>query len=299
MVKKTTEYIRIPKKPFFTVLIVLGISILIWALWPEVQVVETKVIRPGYFERLAVDEGVTEYENKQVIAAPTDGIVPHLEWEPGDKVKEGDKLFTFFWDRDWPVRSPIDGYILKVLEKDRRHVPRGTPILEIGNPENLRIVSNYLTEVAVDIRPGQKVLIENWGGEIKLEGVVHKVEPSAREVVSALGVKEQRVNVVIRITTPREVWKDLGDGYRVETSVVTAVLPEALLLPLGALFENESGPAVFTVGRDKKLDLKNIRTGPRNRDVVVIAEGLNAGDQVVMYPDNRLRAGLKVKTRSP
>jgi HlyD family secretion protein len=117
------------------------------------------------------------------------------------------------------LHSPVDGRVLKVFQKSEGVVQPGTPIVELGDPGALEVVIDGLTSDAVRIRPGAKATLERWGGA-PLEATVRVVEPSAFPRMSALGVEEQRVNVLLDITAPRDAWARLGDGYRVETRMV-------------------------------------------------------------------------------
>lgn len=296
MIRKAAEFIKIPKKLFFTVLAIAIALAVVWSLWPKFTPVDLGEITFGTFQKSIEDEGITEFKDKHIIFAPADGITPNIDIEAGDPVRKGPHLFKFLWDTDLPVSSPVNGYVLRVFEKDRRHVPRGTPILEVGNPSSLVVVSKLLSEDVLDVQLGQKVLISNWGSEIPLEAEVIKIEPAAKEEVSALGVKEQRVNVHFKITTDKEVWKNLGDGFRVEISVIIAKKENTRLLPVGALFSSDGQPAIF-VYENKKIKQHKIELGDRNKDFAELKTDLPAGTQVVLYPGSGLRAGDKVKPR--
>ena len=145
------------------------------------------------------------------------------------------------------VVAPVDGVILKRLRESETVVPTSDPILEIGDPSKLEIVADFLSTDAVRIRPGAAVLIEQWGGGDTLNGRVRRVEPSGFMKVSALGVEEQRVNVLIDFVDPPSAIKTLGDAYRVEVRVVTWQADSVVKAPVGALFRRGEGWAVFLV----------------------------------------------------
>lgn len=296
MIRKAVEYIKIPKKLFFSIFAIATALAVAWALRPTFTPVDLGEITIGTFQKSIEDEGTTEFKDKHIISAPADGITPTIDIEAGDPIKKGQLLFKFLFDPDIPVVSPVNGYVLRVFEKDRRHVPRGTPILEVGNPNSLEVVSKLLSEEVLDIQLGQRVLISNWGGDKPLEAEVIKLEPVAKEEISALGVKEQRVTVHFKITTDKEVWKSLGDGFRVEVSVIIAEKQSTKLLPVGALFSSDGQPAIF-VYENKKIKLQKVELGDRNRDFAELKSELPAGTQVVLYPGSGLRAGDKVKPR--
>src|SRR5690606_1901832 len=118
------------------------------------------------------------------------------------------------------VRSPISGTVLRVINESEQIVQSGQPLVELGDPTNLEIVVDLLSADAVRVQPGQRVIIEGWGGDGTLEGVVRRVEPFGFLKISALGIEEQRVNVIIDLTDPVERWERLGHGYRVEPRIV-------------------------------------------------------------------------------
>lgn len=145
------------------------------------------------------------------------------------------------------VRAPVAARVLKLLHESEGAVATGQPLLEIGNPETLEVEVEVLSTHAVKIAPGSKVILDRWGGEATVQGVVRVVEPSGFTKVSALGVEEQRVRVIVDITSPREAWQRLGDGYRVEARFVLWEGADVLQLPTSALFRNGAGWAVFAV----------------------------------------------------
>ena len=134
------------------------------------------------------------------------------------------------------IRSPIDGVVLRRMRESEAVVPAGEPLVELGDTRRIEIVSDLLSEDAVRVRPGHRVLIEQWGGGFTLEGRVRLVEPSGFTKLSALGVEEQRVNVVVDFNDPALTAEYLGDAYRVEIRVVTWETSDTLKVPTGSLF---------------------------------------------------------------
>ena len=194
------------------------------------------------------------------------------------------------------VTSPIDGAVLRVMQQSGGAVQAGTPLLEIGDPAHLEIAVDVLTVDAVHIEPGARVLLERWGGEQALEGHVRLVEPSAFTRVSALGVEEQRINVVIDLDSPREQWARLGDGYRVEARIVTWEEEDVLSVPASAVFRQGDGWGVFLL-RGETVALTEVSTGRENGLRVQILDGLEEGDRVVVHPSDRVTDGATVLTR--
>ena len=194
------------------------------------------------------------------------------------------------------LRSPIDGVVLRRLRESEATVPAGEPLLEVGDPADLEIVADYLSADAVAMRPGMPVEIEQWGGQRPLSGRVRRVEPGGFLKISALGVEEQRVNVIIDFEDPRKAWTALGDGYRVEVRVVTWEGSDVIKVPASALFRQGNGWAVFLV-RGRRAELRPVGVGHRGELEAEIRSGLARGDTVIVHPPEDLEPGAKVKPR--
>jgi HlyD family secretion protein len=192
------------------------------------------------------------------------------------------------------VTSPVDGKILRVVQESETVVPLGTPLLEVGDPGDLEVVVDVLTQDAARVQEGAKVLLESAGLEKVLEGRVRRVEPSGFTKVSALGVEEQRVWIVIDITSPREMWTKLGDGYRVGVQIVTDDIEKAVVVPIGALFRRGEAWQAFVVERGQSR-VRSVTITRRSGRTAAISAGLRAGDKVVLYPTAALRDGTNVR----
>ncbi|MGZ3426005.1 MAG: efflux RND transporter periplasmic adaptor subunit [Polyangia bacterium] len=190
------------------------------------------------------------------------------------------------------VPSPISGRVLKVLHKSEGVVQPGTPLVEVGDPGALEIAVDVLTSDAARIRPGAPTTIDRWGGAT-LEGRVRRIEPSAFTRMSALGVEEQRVNLLIDLTSPRDQWATLGDGYRVEAHVVVWDAADVLKVPTSALFRQDGGWALFRLdGRVARLT--PVEIGQRTAHEAEILRGVSAGQRIVAHPSDRIRDGVRV-----
>jgi HlyD family secretion protein len=194
------------------------------------------------------------------------------------------------------VRSPVSGRVLKVNNESEGVVASGTPLVEIGDPRHLEVVTDLLSTDAVKVKAGQRVLIEGWGEPRPLEGVVRRVEPYGFTKVSALGVEEQRVNVVIDFTDPPELWRRLGHGYRVEPRVVLWESPDVLKVPLSSLFRDKGRWAVF-VERGGRARVTPVEMGHENGLEAEILKGLSAGERVVLHPSDRVTGGQRIEAR--
>ncbi|MEX6505364.1 efflux RND transporter periplasmic adaptor subunit [Jiella sp. M17.18] len=193
-----------------------------------------------------------------------------------------------------PVTAPISGTVLRVLRRSAGIVEAGTPLLDIGDPDRLEVVADLLSEDAVRIRPGQKAIITGWGGP-DLAARVRRIEPFGQTKVSALGIEEQRVDVVLDFAGPPAERESLGHGYRVETRIVL-FQGDVLQVPLGALFRHEGGWAVF-VAKDRTAQLRPVETGERTGLSVEIRSGLAKDETVVLYPGDRVAHGTSVVAR--
>ncbi|THK36209.1 HlyD family efflux transporter periplasmic adaptor subunit [Ensifer sp. MPMI2T] len=192
------------------------------------------------------------------------------------------------------VTAPVSGVVLQIMRRSEGVVEAGTPLLDIGDPADLEIVANFLSEDAVRIRPDQKAIITGWGGE-ELNAVVRRIEPFGKTEVSALGIEEQRVDVVLDFADPPERWRSLGHGYRVDVRVILFE-GEVLNLPLGALFRQGDEWAVF-VAAEGRAQLRRVAVGQRNTLSVEIREGLNPGDRAILYPSDRMKDGIAIVER--
>ncbi|MCP3981415.1 MAG: HlyD family efflux transporter periplasmic adaptor subunit [bacterium] len=194
------------------------------------------------------------------------------------------------------IRSPVGGVVLRRLRESAAVVPAGEPLIEVADPTRMEIVADFLSEDAVRIDVGSEVLIERWGGERTLRGRVRRVEPAGFTKVSALGVEEQRVNVIVDFEDSREAWEALGDGFRVETRVIVAQRDDAVQVPTSALFRHEGAWAVFRVG-DDVVERVLLEIGIRNGMMAEVVDGLGEGDVVVVHPSDAVQDGVKVERR--
>ena len=196
-----------------------------------------------------------------------------------------------------PVTAPVAGRILAVPHESEGVVQPGQPLIEIGNPASLEVLVEVLSTAAVKIQAGARVILDRWGGAGTLEGRVRVVEPAGFTKVSALGVEEQRVRVLVDIVSPPDQWASLGDGYRVEAAFVLWEGKRLLLAPTSALFRRGDGWALY-VADDGRARLKEVTIGQRNGLSAEIRSGLNAGDRVIAHPDEKILDGTRVKART-
>ncbi|MDH3655044.1 MAG: HlyD family efflux transporter periplasmic adaptor subunit [Myxococcales bacterium] len=194
------------------------------------------------------------------------------------------------------ILSPVAGQVLKLFHESEGVVQSGTPILELGDPAALEIVVDVLSQDATRIPSGAPALIERWGGKNPLRGHVRIVEPSAFTKLSALGVEEQRVNVIIDMDDDRELWRSLGDGYRVEARISVWEGKDVLRVPASAVFRSEDSWATFVV-EDGTAVIRTVELGETNGLETEVLSGLEQGEMVIAYPSDSVRDGVSVKAR--
>ena len=192
------------------------------------------------------------------------------------------------------LKAPVNGRILKVFEESARVVTPGTPLVEIGDPADLEIVIEVLSRDGAMIMPGTKVEFDQWGGSEPLQGRVRLVEPAAFTKISALGVEEQRVNVIADLLTPPEQRQSVGDSFRVEARIIVWESANTLKAPAGALFRQGEQWATFVV-TNGRAHLRAVKAGRSSGTETQVLEGLNEGEKVVLYPGSRVRDGERVK----
>jgi HlyD family secretion protein len=192
------------------------------------------------------------------------------------------------------VKSPSAGRVLRVPQESEAVINAGTPILDIGDPSHVEVVAEFLSQDAVRMKPGARAQIENWGGPPQ-PAVVERVEPVARTKISALGVEEQRTNVILQFTEAATD-KPLAHDFRVDVRVVVGEAKDAVRAPLGALFRRGDGWAVYKVvdGRAVVTQVEVAETDSRFR---AIRSGLAVGDQVILFPGSAIEDGVRVKAR--
>jgi HlyD family secretion protein len=192
------------------------------------------------------------------------------------------------------VRAPANGRVLRVFEESSRVVAAGTPLLEVGDPADLETVIEVLSKDGAAILPGTKVELEQWGGGPPLAARVRLVEPAAFTKVSALGVEEQRVNVIADILTPPDRRPSLGDAFRVEARIITWETDHALKVPSGALFRRGEQWATFVIDQGHAR-LRLVKVGRSSGKETEVLDGLKPGDGVILYPGEHVHDGERVK----
>ena len=194
------------------------------------------------------------------------------------------------------ITSPVDGQVLRVQRESEGFVAAGASLIDIGNAERLEVVVDLLSTDAVKVQAGNRALIENWGGERPLAARVRLVEPFGFTKISALGIEEQRVNVVLDIVSPRAQWAGLGHGYQVDVRVVIWETDDTLKVPVTALFRNGDDWALFVDERGRAMR-RVVDVGHSTVTETQIVAGLDAGDRIVVYPGEGIEEGVRITGR--
>lgn len=194
------------------------------------------------------------------------------------------------------ITSPANGTVLRLPRESEGAIAAGTPLVEIGNPRNLEIVTDLLSADAVRLSKNARVLIDNWGGPQPLNGRIRRVEPFGFTKISALGVEEQRVNVVIDLIDPPQTWVRLGHGFRVIVRAVVWEKNDVLRLPVSALFRDGGTWAVFVV-ENGRAQMVHVKIGKMNDEQAELQKGPKQGAAVILHPSEKITNGTRVKTR--
>lgn len=194
------------------------------------------------------------------------------------------------------VYAPVDGTVLRIRHKSESIIGVGTPLVEIGNPTDLEIELELLSTQAVKVSPGDRAIISRWGGE-DINARVRLVEPSGFTKISALGVEEQRVYVVLNFTDLSEKWMALGDAFRVEATIITEQLESMPVIPLTSLFRFNESWSVYQIV-DNRLVRKDVEVAGRNDRLAAIKSGVSSGDNIVAFSAREFYDGMRVKVQN-
>ena len=195
------------------------------------------------------------------------------------------------------ICSPITGRVLRRFQESARVVTAGSELLEVGDSGDIEVEVDVLSRDAYRIKPGQRVFLEQWGGDEALKGVVRLIEPAGFTKISALGVEEQRVNVLVDFTDPPAQRPPLGDGYRVESRIVVWEEADVMKVPTSSLFRHEDHWAVFVVSQEGRARRRLIEIGHRSGLEAEVIDGLSENEVVIVHPSDQITDGLQVVKR--
>ena len=191
------------------------------------------------------------------------------------------------------VTAPSSGKVVKLRQQSEAILPAGANLLDVGDPGAIEVIVELLTEDAAQIKPGALATLSNWGGPATLQARVRLVEPSAFTKVSALGVEEQRVNVVLDITSLPEAWQTMGDNYKVDVTIPVQSATKVTMVPVGCLFPRGSRSALFVLDHSRAR-IEEVELLARNGREAWIKTTLAAGTKVIAYPAASLKDGDRV-----
>ncbi len=297
------------KQMIYIAAAVLALAVIGWMLFGGSSVsVETAYSKAGPMIETVDAEARTRVRDRQTVTAPISGRMTRIRLVEGDTIPheylitqidpnppmpripdEGDSRPSAYTAK---VYAPASGRILRIFEKNDRVITAGTPIMEIGNPENIELVVDVLSTDALRIRPGNKILIEAQSAE-PINARVRVIEPQAVTKVSALGVEEQRVNVIGEFLTKGVKF---GDNFRVDVRIVVWEGEGVLTVPSSALFREGEEWNVYIVASGKARK-RAVKVGHQNNEAAQIIEGIAEGERVVLHPPNQLTDGASVSVQ--
>jgi HlyD family secretion protein len=193
------------------------------------------------------------------------------------------------------IAAPVSGSLLQIHKKSEGTIQAGAPILEMGDPYSLEIKVDLLSTDAVKVEPGTKVRIKRWGNDRILHGIVRRVEPSGYTRISALGVEEQRVPVIVDLVSPRDQWERLGDGFRVVAEFIIWQGDNVLQVPSSSLFRIRGDQWALFVVDDGTARVREVESGHQSGLRMQITDGLKEGETVITHPDERIEEGTRVE----
>lgn len=300
------------RKQIYIILAFIALGLLVYfGVWRETPVkIEAEKVKRKDFRATIDADGRTRWHDRFTVTAPVSGKMFRIELNEGDNIPKGYVLTRIdpapprptdpnqtpesnVFPYAYPVYAPTAGRLSRIFEKSERIIQAGMPIVEISQPSRLEIVIDVLSSDATQIKPNMPVIVENWGGEAELRAKVRTVEPQAFTKISALGVEEQRVNIIADfLSAPRE----LGDNYRVDARIVLWEGKDVLQVSSSALFRAGEKWNVFVIESGKALR-REVEIGHRSSSSVEVLQGLNDGETVMLHPPNEFAEGASVEIR--
>ena len=255
-----------------------------------------KLYTTGVMSRQELDnaEFKSRTADEELKAADFGAQIAAFELEQAQAVLCGGKDYAA--GAPFEIRSPINGELLRVFQESESFLQSGTRLMEIGDPRDLEMEIDVLSSDAVKIKPGDKVVVEHWGGDAPLLGRVRLIEPAAFLKISALGVEEQRVNVIADFVDSPEMYRALGDAYRIEARIVISEAGNILKVPAAALFRRGDEWAVFVADHGRAA-LRPVKIGRRNDFEAEVLGGVTANETVLVYPSDRVQNTTRIRER--
>ncbi len=283
--------------------LITGAAVLVGALLYTVLVPRPVLVEIARVERKAFREtlqsdGVLRSKERHIVPAFADGDIRRVDLKVGDTVRKGQAVAELFWDVKYrPVRSPIDGVVSKVFRESAGPIRRGDPIVEVIDPARLEVVAELLTTDAARVSAGDPAEIGSWGGEPPLKARVSRVSRAGFTKQSALGVEEERTEVTMALEdVPDSVLSRLGSTFHVDVAIEISSVPDALVIPEGALFRDGPDWAAYVV-RDGRAAKAALKPSARGGGLAMIGNDLREGEEVIVFPGDLVREGVRVRSR--
>lgn len=272
-------------------------ALLIWMMVaPRAVDVELVTVRRGQFDDILKAEGYVRSKDRYLITAYADGRLDRVTLKVGDTVKKNQVLTHLTWDYKMAVRSPIDGVVAKVFREAAGPIARTQAIMEIIDPNDLEVVVELLTVDAARVQTGNRLQVSGWGGKEILEARVTRVSQAGFKKISALGVEEERTEVIADWDTVPAAVSHLGDQFHVDTQLTVQSLADVLTVPVGALFREGTQWAVFREMNGRAVQTI-VQLSYRSASEAVVTNGLSEGERVILYPGDLVKDGVRLKTK--
>ncbi len=262
--------------------------VLFFILRPSPKPVQLGIVSKGAYQEVIIEEGTSQIKEVFTLFAPVNGVLRRIKKHVGDTVNKGEVLIEVDWDILKRVKSPIKGKILKIYRDSAGPVMMGEKLMDVGDPNDMEVLVHLLTEDTAELNVKDKVLLSGFG-ESTISAEVKVIEPSAVTKISSLGVEEQRVPVRLKFDPP----DGMGDGYQLECKIILFEKPDSILLPTSSLFRVGEKWAVYAVQKGK-TELRLLDVEHNSAGIASVKSGIEAGETIVLYPGDSIRAGVRV-----
>lgn len=286
-------------KRFFlisTILFIFG-ALLYLILIPRPVKVESAEVTQGSFRQTIQIDGILRSKQRYTVSAFADGDIQRIPFTVGDSLRKNQTITILTWDlKNYPVKAPITGVISKIYRESPGSVRRGDPIVEFIDPLQLEVMAEPLTTDATRLELGAPITVTNWTGGTPFNGKIVRISKAGFTKHSALGVEEERTEVTgDLIGLPMNMLAKMGSNFHVDVVFQISETPNALKIPLGALFRDGQNWCVFKI-EENQARKKIVLIAATNVSEASIEKGLTVGDRVIVFPGDLVKDGIRVKT---
>jgi len=279
--------------------LILFISLLIYlVVVPTPVKVDAVKVQKGDFQNTIKVDGILRAKDRYIVPAFGEGDIKRVAMNVGDPVKKGQAVTELFWSGEYlPVKSPIDGVVSKVFRESAGPIHRGEPLVEVVDPKKIEIMAELLTTDAIQVDVGDEVFGEGWGGEGILKGNVVRVSKAGFIKPSALGVEEEKTEVVADISgAPPGILPKLGSNFHLVVTIEVEKIQNVLKVPIGAIFRSGKNWSVYKIIKSKAVETP-VKIKFKSSEEVVVEKGLSENDEVIIYPGDLIRDGTRVRKK--